>query len=376
MIEEELHSLISNDISVQKAILLALEADDIQYDFVSEDQFPNGMYSDFTVKKDNKVLCIIELKGDNIGVNDYVRGIGQVFEYQHFIDDKMSRHNYEYSKDSCSVYCFPSSLLKNTNYNIGLFKYPEGTKLLELNEHNHSVRLISEDELKRIASASDDSNLVAISQYYIRDTRLYELYICLKYCAWKKTMGCASIDRNKAEINFLRKLETPDNRNWRNVFIALKSLGLIDSKNLPTPVGFAYAGRSYEDFCYSIYNSYIKTYIDLMMNILLDVRSEQNCMGEFLCDYHTISDRIDALYNGKKVLYVTDSENRYLSSWLNIMRDDYKCIDFEIRSSIRTIEYNIGETNEVGIKRHLANNVEAHRFIEKLEKLMQETSDE
>ena len=79
-------------------------------------------------------------------------------------------------------------------------KYPEKAVLLELNEVNSSVRVISENERKNLATAV--ANKISICQYYIRDTRLYEIYLCLKYCQYKKICGTEKINRRIAETDF------------------------------------------------------------------------------------------------------------------------------------------------------------------------------
>lgn len=88
MEEKTLHDIINSNKNVQESILLALGGNTDAYSFISEDQYPNGIYVDFTVKNKDKVSFILELKGDDIGVTEYIRGIGQVYEYQHFIDKK------------------------------------------------------------------------------------------------------------------------------------------------------------------------------------------------------------------------------------------------------------------------------------------------
>ena len=371
MEESKLQDLINNDRDVQKSIMLALGNNSERFSFKKEDQFPNGVYVDFTVKDSNKVAFILELKGDEINVTEYIRGIGQIYEYQHFIDSNMSVQNYEFNDDACSVFCFPSKLIRNKDYNIGLFKYPEKSKILEFNENNKSVRLITKDELKKMAESVLDTQKVSISQYYIRDNRLFELYICLRYLAWRKLLGDKTISRKYAEDRFLKKINTINNGNWRNVFISLSSLGLIDNNNFPTPTGNVYATGSYEDFCYSMYISYIKEYIDLVMNVLIDIKESNGDNSESIhAQYKEISDRINSMFNGKKVLYVTDSGNRYLSSWLNIMRDDFRCIDFESGKSERKLLYNIGEMNENTIKRRISNNSLAYKYINRFTDLM------
>ena len=317
MQESYVHELIINNTNIQRDILSLLDIEyDSEYEFVHEDQYPNSLYADFTVKKDNEVKAIIECKGSDIGVNDFVRGIGQIMQYQHFADNKMSVKGYSFSEKSCAIYFFPSSILRNKNFNIGLFAYPQKSKLIEINEINKNVRLISEDELIRLSKATEDG-LVTISQYYVRDNRLFELYLCLRYCSFKKIIGEKSISRKEAEEKFLMKLNTPNNRNWRNAFISLSSLGLIDSNNLPTHIGLMYSNMTYGEFCYEIYSSYIKEYIDLLMNVLIKLNTSGS--EKFLASNGTIGQEITNLFNGKKILFVTDSDNRYLSSWLNIM---------------------------------------------------------
>lgn len=109
MKESEVHQLIMDEETLRSSILSLLNIDgkDSKIEFVHEDQYPNGMYADFTVKKDDEVQAIIECKGSDIGVNDYVRGIGQILEYQHFADSNLSIKGYKYNKNVCSVYFLP-----------------------------------------------------------------------------------------------------------------------------------------------------------------------------------------------------------------------------------------------------------------------------
>ena len=41
------------------------------------------------------------------------------------------------------------------------------------------------------------------------------------------------------------------------------------------------------------------------------------------------------MHDDNEILFLTESKGRYMSSWLNIMRDDYGIIDFMPRSSLR-----------------------------------------
>ena len=63
-------------------------------------------------------------------------------------------------------------------------------------------------------------------------------------------------------------------------------------------------------------------------------------------------------YNNKDIMYLTESNGRYISSWLNIMRDDYGIFDFESRTTNRKLIYNITDLKkEVIIKKIKENSV-------------------
>ena len=359
MEEFDLHNLIINDKRVQEYILSLLGVPNNDYTFIHEDSYPNGMIADFTLKQNNKVHAIIECKGSRIGVNDYVRGIGQILQYQYFAENHLSQKGYEFVDSTKAVLCFPSSIIKNPNFNIGLFRYPKDTVILEVNEDNHNVRVITEDELKRLRAAFNN-DLVTISQYYVRDNRLFELFILLRYLNLQRQKGITFVDRGKAEFGFLRTVETPNNRNWCNAFISLSSLGFIDSNNLPTNIGMKYANYDFAEFACELLDAYIRPYVDLFFKVFDSVGR-----NTFTLSNREISDMIRRIYNGKDVLFVTDSNERYISSWLNILRDDYGCISFLPRHNDRKLQYNPSELRKEVLIQKINNNAYAKQFIDR-----------
>jgi len=92
-----------------------------------------------------------------------------------------------------------------------------------------------------------------------------------------------------------------------------------------------YSGYDYFEFCYLIYSSYIKEYAKELMPILIEKPSSS------LSEINII---IKAKFENKDVLFLTESQNRYLSSWLGIFRDDFGFINFKPRNTNRTINYN------------------------------------
>ena len=89
----------------------------------------------------------------------------------------------------------------------------------------------------------------------------------------------------------------------------------------------------YEEFAYLMYVSYIKPFVDVIMEYFNNDKANLNK------NYITIIEDLKKQYNDRDVLFLTQSNGRYLSSWLNILRDDYGCIDFKSRTNNRKIIY-------------------------------------
>lgn len=367
-IQEKLfQELIKNNNSIQSYILDALDLDSVNADFDKETKYINGITSDFTIISNSEITAIIECKRADINVTEYVRGIGQLFQYDYFYRKNITPKNFSTftynSNRFVSVLIIPSTFIKNTQLNIGRFAYPKTFKLLEINLNNNYVRQITEDELNTLANAANE-NLVTISQYYIRDNRLFELYICLKYLRIKGSFNNREkLNRRDLEEN-LRKVETINNRNWRNVFISLSLLGFINSNNQLTEIGLIMSNKDYSDFILNMYQDYLKPFIDEIMDTLTSDESSSIKISN-----DEISKKLRDKHGGKDILFLTESQNRYISSWMNILRDDFGCVQFRPRNSKREILYHPKELNELTLKNKISSNTSANKYIEKFDSL-------
>jgi len=361
MRENQVHDLIIHDSVIKSGINSILSISN-NIDYIHEDTYINGITADFTVTENGKIRAIIECKAGDIGVTDYVRGIGQSLQYEYFYDEKISPKGLEYHNHFNSILLFPSSVVKDNSFNIGRFKYPSTTLLFEINDTNNIIRKIEQKELDKLKDATD-ANLVTISQYYFRDTRIYEDYILLKYLAYMKFRGETLLDRGTVEHEFLREIGTQNNRNWRNSFITLSSLGLITSKNLPSPFGLTLVNLEFEEFASKFFFSYIKPYIKEIYECFDEKR-------EVTLNNQDIKKIIFNRYKDRDVLFLTESDGRYISSWLNILRDDFGCIDFEPRKSKREIIYNPTELNEITLQKKIKKHSRAYEYIEKYNNLL------
>lgn len=362
--ERYFHDFVIKNDNVKIGILsiLGLSEDLSKLNLIHEDTYLNGITADFTLIYDDKIRAIIECKAGDIGVTDYVRGIGQVLQYEYFNENNISPKGFHYHNQFNSILLIPSSVFLNKNFNVGKFKYPKSTHLIEINDYNQVARLVSSEELKKLSEV-ENNDLICISQYYVRDTRLFEIYMLLRYLCFLQFKGNKNVKRKEIEIQMM-KTESINNRNWRNVWISLSSLGFINSTNLPTKAGLEFGMMEIEDFLLMMYKSYVKPYLDILMNYfyqnpLNTNKSLQEIRNDFI-----------AKYLGKEILFFTQSQTRYLSSWLNILRDDLGCIDFVTRSNERTLYYNPFELNDDILKMKIKEHTKATPYITKLKNII------
>lgn len=364
--EKYFHDLIIQNPNIQADLLSALDlpADLSRLQLIHEDRYINNIIADFTLVYDNQIQAIIECKAGDIGVTDYVRGIGQVLQYEYFYENKITRH-FTYQDKFNSVLLIPSSVFLSRNFNIALFKYPNTTKIIEINEVNNAVRLITQKELNTFKE-QNQNNLISISQYYVRDTRLFEIYMLLRYLCFLRIKSVNAVNRKQIEL-IMQQTNTINNGNWRNAWISLSSFGFIDSNNMPTESGLKLGMADIHQFLLIMYKSYIKPYADILMNYFYQNSSYLNKgLKEIKQDF------LD-MYNGNEILFLTQSETRYLSSWLNILRDDFGCIDFNSNRGNnikRKLNYNPATLNDEFLLKEIQKYSKANPYIANLQAIL------
>ena len=84
--EKEFQQIIFDDKEIQKGIVESIfDISGISLEFDRETEFINGITSDFTLidRAKNEIFSILECKRPDIGVTEYVRGIGQLLQYEY-----------------------------------------------------------------------------------------------------------------------------------------------------------------------------------------------------------------------------------------------------------------------------------------------------
>ena len=376
ILEKAFQDIINNSDEIKKGISEILldkkEVDNANYE--KEVEYINGITSDFTITDGQfRLLSTLECKRADIGVTEYVRGIGQLFQYEYFFEQKISprkfsEYLYDEGKEYNTAIVIPSDFYKNTTLNIGRFKYPKSTKIIEINLASKNVREIDRKLLDEFAKK--DSNTIAISSYYLRDNRIFEYFIALKYIEYWHILNHGSnepLNRKKMEEH-LKKTETINNGNWRNVLITLASLGFTDSKNHLTSSGKRMAMLDLSEFSYALFDAYIKPYIKVLLATLNNNRDSNT--GKVNLSNQEIVEKIKEEYNNKEVLYLTESKGRYVSSWLNIMRDDYGFVDFKPRNNTREVKYDPFDLSKDDLIQKIKEQTIAKRYCEKFYELV------
>lgn len=351
--EKDLQNEIANNQSLQRDICSVLDMDFYQTIFHKETKFINGITADFTLFENDRIKALMECKGGAINVTDYVRGIGQIFQYEHFAEKGLSVRDYEFYPlcEFSSVYIFPDSVLRNNEFNIGLFKYPQTKKILEVNSHSLAVRLIDENEFAKYAGGVKSRKL--LSQYYIHDTRIFELYFLIKILAIYQ-LKQENIHRKQLELQLAQNLQTPNSGGWRNMFITLSTLGLISKGNNLTQAGFNLSQLPYPQFALELFK-YLKPFFSYLLETLY---KKSNGKKEFDCSNKELFEIMYKQYG--EIAYLIEYQDkdskpntRYISSYLNILKDDYGVIDFQPKSSLRTLLYNPFDLNEKAFLQHI-----------------------
>ncbi len=102
---------------------------------------------------------------------------------------------------------------------------------------------------------------------------------------------------------------------------------------------------SYSEFLVMVFESYIKPYyIEIFKLVENDTLNLKN---------NEIAERIKMHFNNHEVLFLTESNSRYISSWLNIAKDDFAFFSFTKRLVQRQLIFNPFTSNKENFIKHI-----------------------
>jgi hypothetical protein len=350
--EKYVQNLIINRRDVQEHIIERLNLEyDSSIKFTKGLSYDNKMLPDIKILRKNEILALIECKGPKINVTDYVRGIGQLFQYEHFFENNITENKTDkYSPNFKTIYLYPDEVTYKIN--IKNFKYPKTTILLPINLQNFSLSEFSAEQRKKFSTVGE--GLIGISKYYFRDNRMFELYALIKHLKSNFSNSNRQLSRTDLEKELIQKVKVINNGNWRNAFISLSIMNIINKKNNLNKFGKKISQLNYYEFCSMVFYDYIKPYVEEIFPIL---NKDNNI------ELNDLVMQIKEKHDGKDVLFVTQAGRRYVSSWLNIFRDDFGFINFTPRKTNRTINYNPLDISKNQLEQNIIKYTKANPYV-------------
>nr|WP_297708216.1 hypothetical protein [uncultured Butyrivibrio sp.] len=348
-----------SQVAIQEGIKKALGIEK-QIDWIFNAKAKDSTTVEVALVDDNEIVALMKCIPSIVDESEYAQEINELFKYDSLIKSNILLNGFRYKNKTKVVLLMPSVVLSKNEFDIAQTVLPQDCISLELNENSKAVRTLSSKDYQVMTKARA-TDLVILSPYYFRDNRLFEYYILLKHLLIKSNAGYEKCDR-KTEESFLMQVNTINNGNWRNAFITIANLGLIDSENIPTEAGKKLARASYENFAKRMYFSYIEPYY-YVISECFDNKSSMEMSNQ------DILKKIKLRYHNKDVLFLTQSEGRYISSWMNILRDDFGIIDFKARSNYRIIKYNPAELSDEEFEEKIRMNSVAYEYISRYENL-------
>jgi len=320
MKEPEVQHILENNIeNILKACL------GFTGSFASRPQFPlkNSIQADLGVTDSSgNILALFECKGD-VGVNELVTGIGQVVQYQNHIEKAFE---YSYHPSAQAFLVVPKHVLEV--YEVQYLFFPEHSGIILIDEATKKFISMRKERI----STERLSRTKIISPYYIRDNRLGELYLGLKIIeAITPILGEQRITMDVVKRMMERVIINIGNA--RNISISLHGLGFIDHENRLTAEGQRHARMDYFEFCKSLSRGQIAPFLNVIAASLLRIAEDsgERSYSGFSTNPDSIKEKIKEMFGGYDILYLTESGTRYVSSWMNILRDDLRAVDFPPR---------------------------------------------
>ncbi|CAM11340.1 hypothetical protein PA0005 [Candidatus Phytoplasma australiense] len=331
MNENKLTDLILKDDNFKKNFARLLNIDD--FIIQKEEKFIDNIKADFCFyNHKNKIIAILECKGQ-VGITEYIRGVGQILQYQGFKENNIFD---KFLNETKVILVVPSSVFgKKSHFNPAKVFYPKETELLVINNQNHTLNLFNPNKIYKNKKQTSAFKKIDICPYYFRDTRIWELYFWLKeihnlnIISYKKIHRKKDIEDNIIKQNkkiFYKNILLENNP--RNALITLSSLGLVDYNNVLTDIGQNIATLDLENFCLKLIKDYFQDIVEVLLFALDELGKKQNKKYLEKISYNQIVEVIKKEFDNQDILFLTDSQNRYISSWMNVLKKDLGCINF------------------------------------------------
>jgi hypothetical protein len=266
---------------------------------------PGGLATDFLTKnRGGKILHVVECKG-SVDIGELAKGIGQSYQYDY------QKQKNSLSKNAEAMFICPQDVEKE----LDLLRVPDGI----------SVYLVSKSgtlyqRRRHPISKSAEMELQLPRTFYIRDVELNHLASIIKLI---HEMGRKYPEGLPQEmiLDAIGKEFPHIAAKGYNHLITLRSLGLVDEKNLLSPNGHEVHElvlTSKEAFLREMCDSFYPFIINVL-NALVEIAQETgDPLSKINCSLQDIADRICRTW-GTKVRFLYDP--RTVGTTLRILKE-------------------------------------------------------
>jgi hypothetical protein len=272
---------------------------------------PGGLATDFVTKNNSgKMLHVIECKG-SVDIGELAKGLGQAYQY-----DYQKLRN-PIAHDAKALFVCP----EDVEHELQLLRIPDGIAVFLVSKSG-----VLYQRKKHPVSKSAEMELQLPGTFYIRDVELNHLESIVKLIHELGRKTPQGLQQEELLSHIKTEFPKIAARGY-NHLITLRSLGLVDDKNLLTPKGHEVHGliktskqaflREMCDYFYP----FIINVLDAIVEIALETKSNLDSVE---CSANDLAQRICRTW-GTKVRFLYDP--RTVGTTLRILRE-LGAIDF------------------------------------------------
>ena len=287
---------------VKKWLMQQPQVDDV---LAEQQLISGGLVADFLAKsRRGEILHIVECKG-SVDIGELAKGLGQAYQY-----DYQAQKN-RLAKNARVLFICPEGLTGE----LDTLKVPRGVQVYLVSKGGTLFA-----RRKHPVSKSPQKELQLPKTFYLRDVELNHLesIIRLIHKMGRKKPGGLSSDEIQRRI----KTEYPHiAARGYNHLITLRSLGLLNAKNLLTPHGYEIydlATTSKEAFLREMCESFYPFIINVMNAMVVIAYEKKDTLDEIECTAEDIAKKICSVW-GTKVRFLYD--HRTVGTTLRILRE-------------------------------------------------------
>jgi len=275
-------------------------------DVLAEQQLiSGGLVADFLAKsRRGKILHIVECKG-SVDIGELAKGLGQAYQY-----DYQAQKN-RLAKNAKVLFICPEDMTKELDTlrvprGVRVYLVSKGGTLFERKKHPVSKSLQKELQLPKT--------------FYLRDVELNHLESIIRLIHKMGRKKADGLSRDEIQRKIKKEYSHIAARGY-NHLITLKSLGLLNDRNLLTPRGheiYDLITTSKEAFLREMCESFYPFIINVLNAIVVIAYEKGDTLNEIECTAKDIANKVCSIW-GTKLRFLYD--HRTIGTTLRILRE-------------------------------------------------------